>query len=104
MAKLKKKKKEHTPKVYDILIRPYLKEKSNDLKEKGYYTFEVNSDANKGDIRRAVEEIFKVSVIKVNVMNCIGKKVTQFGQSLGVRNTWKKAIIRLKEGDTIDVL
>jgi large subunit ribosomal protein L23 len=104
MIKVKKQKKIHTPGLYDVLIKPYNTEKTEKLVDKGVYTFEVNKLANKGDIKRAIETIFKVSVVKVAVMNCIGKKVTQFGRSLGTRNAWKKAVVRLKKGDKIDVL
>ena len=69
---------------------------------RGEYTFEVASDANKHSIRAAVERLFGVKVTGVQTMNCRGK-TRKVGGTSGKRPNWKKAIVTLKAGDTIDV-
>jgi large subunit ribosomal protein L23 len=89
--------------VYDVLKRPLFTEKNDRLKEKyNKYVFEVNGNANKIEIRQAVEQIFGVSVTKVNTMWMYGK-LKRRGRSEGRRPDWKKAIVTLKEGDTIPI-
>jgi len=85
-----------------IILRPLLTEKNALLKEtQNRVAFEVAKDANKLEIKRAVEEAFKVSVEAVNVVNVKGK-VKRLGRNLGKRRDWKKAVITLKEGSTIE--
>jgi large subunit ribosomal protein L23 len=85
-----------------IILRPLLTEKNALLKEtQNRVVFEVAKDANKLEIKRAVEEAFKVSVEAVNVLNVKGK-VKRLGRNLGKRRDWKKAVITLKEGSTIE--
>ena len=85
-----------------IILRPLLTEKNALLKEtQNRVVFEVAKDANKLEIKRAVEEAFKVSVEAVNVVNVKGK-VKRLGRNLGKRRDWKKAVITLKEGSTIE--
>ncbi len=85
-----------------IILRPLLTEKNAFLKEtQNRVAFEVAKDANKLEIKRAVEEAFKVSVEAVNVVNVKGK-VKRLGRNLGKRRDWKKAVITLKEGSTIE--
>jgi large subunit ribosomal protein L23 len=87
---------------YDIIIRPILTEKMTRLKElNNQYAFEVRKDANKIEIKRAVEERFGVRVLKVRTINVRGKK-RRLGRFEGKRSSWKKAIVTLAEGDTID--
>lgn len=87
---------------YDIIIRPILTEKMTRLKElNNQYAFEVRKDANKIEIKRAVEERFGVRVLKVRTINVRGKK-RRLGRFEGKRSSWKKAIVTLVEGDTID--
>ncbi|MGC9360876.1 MAG: 50S ribosomal protein L23 [Anaerolineae bacterium] len=86
---------------YQVLIRPILTEKSGyhaDALSK--YTFEVDSRANRLDVKRAVEQTFDVSVTKVNVMIVPGK-VRRWGRRLGVTSSWKKAVVTLADGDSI---
>ncbi len=89
--------------VHDVLIRPLLTERGNDLQEgQNAYCFEVARDANKIEIRNAVEKIFDVKVKKVRVMNVTGKK-KRLGRFEGFRRSWKKAVIYLAdEGQRID--
>lgn len=86
----------------DILIKPIITEKSTDMMSEGKYTFRVPLNANKYQIRDAVEEIFNVKVEAVNTMRMEGKK-KRMGRYEGKRSDWKKAIVTLKEGETIEL-
>ena len=86
----------------DIIIRPVITEHSYDLMEDNVYTFEVAKDANKIEIRKAVEELFDVKVTKVNTINVHPKKKNLRGQ-VGNTRSWKKAMVTLEEGDTIEL-
>ena len=86
----------------DILIRPIITEKSTALMSEGKYTFRVPLKANKYQIRDAVEEIFGVKVEKVSTMRMEGKK-KRMGRYEGKRSDCKKAIVTLKEGETIEL-
>lgn len=88
--------------AHDVIIRPIVSEKSYDLMEQNRYTFEVDRRASKPQIASAIEEIFGVSVSKVNTMNMSGKP-RRLRYNKGLSRSWKKAIVTLKEGDTIDL-
>ena len=83
--------------AYDIIKRPIITEQSMDQVADRKYTFEVAASANKIEIKKAVEEIFKVEVEKVTTMNYDGKPKRQ-GMFIGKRADWKKAVVKLKEG------
>lgn len=86
----------------DILLRPVISEKSYRLADDGKYTFVVSPDANRTQIRQAVEEVFKVKVTGVNTLNRPGKRRrTRFGW--GKRADTKRAIVSVAEGDRIDL-
>jgi large subunit ribosomal protein L23 len=88
-----------------ILKRPIVTEKITGLQDKRQFSFEVSLDANKIQIAQAVEKKFKVTVTSVRTMTVKGKRKTQMtrrGRFEGRKNTWKKAIVTLKEGDKID--
>jgi large subunit ribosomal protein L23 len=86
----------------DILLRPVVSEKSYGLLDEGKYTFVVATDANKTQIKQAVEEVFRVKVTGVNTLNRQGKRRrTRFGY--GKRADTKRAIVTLAEGDRIDI-
>jgi large subunit ribosomal protein L23 len=86
----------------DILLRPVVSEKSYGLLDEGKYTFVVAPDANKTQIKQAVEEVFRVKVAGVNTLNRQGKRRrTRFGW--GKRVDTKRAIVTLVEGDRIDI-
>jgi large subunit ribosomal protein L23 len=90
--------------VYTIIKRPLLTEKGANLKEQdNKILVEVQKDSNKLDIKRAVEEIFKVKVEKVATITTDGKWKRQ-GKSLGKRPDRKKAIITLKKGEKLDFI
>lgn len=86
----------------DIILRPIVSEKSTGLMQQGKYTFAVRMDANKSQIKDAIEEIFKVNVVDVNTMRNHGK-VRRMGRYVGRRPDWKKAIVQLAEGQSIKV-
>jgi large subunit ribosomal protein L23 len=87
----------------DILIRPLITEESSILQaEQNKYTFEVHRSATKIDIRNAVETMFDVSVASVRTMNCAGKD-RRVGRNVGRRPDWKKAIVKLAEGEALDM-
>jgi large subunit ribosomal protein L23 len=86
----------------DILVKPVVSEKSYGLLDEGKYTFVVSPDANKTQIKQAVEEVFRVKVTNVNTLNRQGKRRrTRFGW--GKRVDTKRAIVTLAEGDRIDI-
>ena len=85
----------------DILIRPKITERTTDLMAEGKYVFVVDKRANKIQIADAVEEIFKVKVEKVNTVNVKGK-TKRMGRTQGKRPDYKKAIVKLAPGETIE--
>ncbi len=88
---------------YDILIKPLLTEKMTALKEsENRVSFVVDKSANKIEVKKAIEEAFKVKVAAVNVMNLLGKK-KRLGKFAGKRPDWKKAIITLKKGEKLEL-
>lgn len=84
-----------------VVLKPVISEKSYSQVENGKYVFEVDRRATKIDIRRAVEEIFKVNVVDVNTMVVKGK-LKRMGRSSGYRPDRKKAVVTLKSGDKIE--
>ena len=85
-----------------VILRPIVSEHSFDMMENNTYTFEVAKEANKVEIAQAAEEIFNVKVVKVNTLN-VKAKPKRLRAQLGKTRTWKKAMITLKEGDTIEL-
>jgi large subunit ribosomal protein L23 len=88
--------------AYDIVIKPVITEKTVSMMEEGKYTFRVSKDANKFEIKNAIQDIFKVNVVNVATMNVKGK-TKRMGRSEGKTASWKKAIVTLKEGQQIEV-
>ncbi|MBW1889064.1 MAG: 50S ribosomal protein L23 [Deltaproteobacteria bacterium] len=87
---------------YDIIIRPVITEKTSIQKEDfNQVSFEVDRRANRVEIRRAIEKIFKVRVAGVKTMQVKGK-TKQRGRVVGKRKDWKKAIVKLMPGERID--
>jgi large subunit ribosomal protein L23 len=85
--------------AYHVILKPIITEKSTQLKEKNREVcFQVASDANKSEIKRAVEQLFKVKVESVRTQNKVGKW-RRVGRSLGQRSGWKKAYVKLREGE-----
>ncbi|HPT88783.1 MAG TPA: 50S ribosomal protein L23 [Bacilli bacterium] len=87
---------------YDIIRRPLITEKTTNLAEKGKYTFEVMPGTNKVEIKKAIEEIFNVNVVSVNIVN-VRRKSRKVGKYSGFRPAVRKAIVTLEAGQTLDV-
>ena len=85
----------------EVIIRPVISEHSYDMMANNVYTFEVAKTANKVEIAKAVEEIFDVKVRRVNTLN-VKPKPKRVRYQKGYTRTWKKAMVTLAEGDTID--
>lgn len=85
----------------DILIRPLITERTTDLMTQGKYVFVVDKRANKIQIADAVKEVFNVKVENVNTVNVKGKK-KRMGRSVGKTASYKKAIVKLAAGETIE--
>ena len=88
--------------MYQTILGPVITEKSTLGSEHGQITFRVAIDATKPQVKQAVEELFKVKVKSVNTIRVKGKK-KRFRGVLGRRPDWKKAIITLEDGQSIDV-
>ena len=88
--------------LYDVLRRPVITEKATNASENGAVVFEVSMKASKSDIKRAVEELFKVKVKGVNTLISKGK-TKRFKGRMGRRKNIKKAYVMLEDGNTIDV-
>ena len=88
--------------LYDLLRRPVITEKATNASENGAVVFEVSMKASKSDIKRAVEELFKVKVKGVNTLISKGK-TKRFKGRMGRRKNIKKAYVILEDGNTIDV-
>ncbi len=83
--------------AYDIIIRPIISEQSMEQNDINKYAFEVSRDANKIEIKKAVEEIFGVKVMRVTTLNMLGKAKRTGRYPLGRTSAWKKAVVRLTE-------
>ena len=90
------------PDFYDLLRRPIITEKATNASENGAVVFEVSMKASKSDIKKAVEELFKVKVKGVNTLISKGK-TKRFKGRMGRRKNIKKAYVMLEDGNTIDV-
>jgi large subunit ribosomal protein L23 len=89
--------------AYEVIQRPILTEKGTRLREEGnQYLFRVSQRAGKGEIKRAIEQLFKVTVLEVRTLHVRGK-IKRLGRFQGRQAAWKKAIATLKPGDSIDL-
>jgi large subunit ribosomal protein L23 len=84
-----------------VVLRPIISEKSYDMIEHNRYTFEVDKEARKPEIAQAVAEIFGVTVTNVNTMRVNGKP-RRVRYNKGLTRSWKKAVVTLKDGDSIE--
>lgn len=89
--------------LYDVLLRPVITEESQRLMELNQYVFEVAHDATKPEIKAAVEQIFDVTVLKVNTMIMPAKRGMRGRHEYWRSLEWKKAIVTLQDGDTIEL-
>ncbi len=88
--------------LYEVLRRPLITEKNTALQAEGKYVFEVADEANKHQVKQAVEKAFKVKVTAVNVMTAPGKR-RRVGRREVVAQPWKKAVVTLQPGDKIEL-
>ena len=86
----------------EFIIRPVITEHSYDMMNNNTYTFEVAKSSNKVEIAQAIEAIFNVKVVKVNTLN-VKSKPKRVRYQVGRTRTWKKAMVTLAEGDTIEL-
>lgn len=88
--------------IYNVLLAPHISEKSSMGAElSGRHTFKVAADATKIDVKRAVEKLFNVDVESVQIINVKGK-TKRFGATVGKRTSWKKATVRIADGQDLD--
>jgi large subunit ribosomal protein L23 len=85
-----------------VVLKPIVSEKSYAGTTRGSYTFKVHPDAHKTQIRQAVEELFDVKVERVNIVK-VAAKPKRRGMHRGIRPAWKKAVVQLRAGDTIEI-
>jgi large subunit ribosomal protein L23 len=88
--------------AHQIVLAPIVSEKSYHGSVHGKYTFRVHEDAHKTQVRQAIEELFEVHVVKVNILK-VQAKPKRRGLIKGTKPGWKKAIVQLKPGETIQV-
>jgi len=88
--------------AFRILKNPLITEKGTELSSLNKYVFEVSSGANRIEVKKAVEELYGVTVLKVNMMNFQGKK-RRYGRNIGRTRDFRKAIVTLRQGDTIQL-
>ncbi len=86
----------------DVLVAPVVSEKSYAGITEGRYTFKVHADAHKTHVRQAVEKLFDVNVERVNIIK-VQPKPKRRGVHRGTRPGWKKAVVQLRQGDTIEI-
>ena len=87
---------------FDVILAPWITEKSTEGSEHNQFTFKVSRDSTKVEIKSGIEELFGVTVTKVNTINMRGK-VKRFKGRLGRRAAYKKAIVTIAEGQSIDI-
>ncbi|MDD5773620.1 MAG: 50S ribosomal protein L23 [bacterium] len=86
-----------------IIVRPVITERATEMRDKNNkYLFEISTQANKQEVKAAIEELFKVKVESVNILNVLGK-FRRIRGKLGKKSDWKKAFVTLKEGNKIDI-
>ncbi len=88
--------------LYEVLRRPLVTEKGTVLQAMGKYAFEIANEANKVQVKQAVEKAFKVTVTGVNIMTVRGRE-KRVGRRMIVKSPWKKALVTLKPGDKIQI-
>lgn len=88
--------------LHDIVVRPIVTEKSTMVQEtENTYVFEVGYRANKHQVKQAIQDLFGVEVVDVRTVRVRGK-IKRFGRYFGKRSNWKKAYVKLAEGDSLD--
>jgi len=88
--------------LYDSILNPLVTEKSTNLSEMNKVVFKVNRSANKRSVKKSIEKIFKVNVVKINIINKQSRFKTAKGKKVKIQG-YKKAIVTLKKGQNIDL-
>jgi len=88
---------------YEAIKQPHISEKATDLAERDQYTFEISPSYNKSEVKKAVEGIYGVDVLSVNIIKIPAKK-RRLGKTEGFRKAYKKAVVKIKEGQKIEIL
>ena len=88
--------------LQQIIRRPLVTEKTTLMRERNQYIFEVDPRANKIEIEKAVEKLFKVKVVGVRTQNVLGKQ-KRYGRLMGKKSDWKKAIVTVAPGSSIEI-
>ncbi len=99
---LKKSEIKKEPTAWRALSFPYISEKATDLTEEDKYVFVIKDKANKNQVKKAVEELYKINVLKVNIVK-IPRKKKRLGKYHGWKKGFKKAIVQVKKGQKIDI-
>ncbi len=86
----------------EIILHPIITEKSTEIQESGRYCFKVNKRANKKEVMKAVKDIFGVDPVSCNIMNIKGKRKRE-RYKIGYTSSWKKAIVKIKKGEKIEI-
>lgn len=94
--------KHDTKDAYKVLVKALITEKASYLKSENKYLFEVNSNTNKNEIKKAIYHVYGVWPTKINISN-LGGKNKRYGRNTGVTKARKKAIVTLKQGDSIEL-
>lgn len=97
------KKRKRVSEVYNIISRPHVSEKSTNLSSANWYTFKISPRANKNEVKEAVEAIYGVDVLAVNIINVPAKK-RRLGRFQGFKKGHKKAIVKIKAGQKIEII
>jgi large subunit ribosomal protein L23 len=95
--------KDNTGRAHRVLLHHHLSEKTNSFATTGRYVFKVAANTNKIEVKKAIEAVYEVHVVGVNIMNVVGKNRRQ-GRTRGRTQDWKKAIVTLKTGEKISGL
>lgn len=98
-----RKKTKKTTRVYRVLDIPHVTEKATDLVKKNQYTFKVFKNTNKSEIKKAVENLYGIDVKSVKIINIPSKK-RRLGRTMGRKPGYKKAIVKIAEGQKIEIL
>ena len=88
--------------LFEVIRRPLVTEKNTSLQAQGKYAFEVAREANKNQVKQAVEKAFKVTVTGVNIISVRGRE-RRVGRKMVAGSSWKKAVVTLKAGDKIQI-
>ena len=88
--------------LFEVIRRPLVTEKNTSLQAQGKYAFEVAKEANKNQVKQAVEKAFKVNVTAVNIIAVRGRE-RRVGRRMVTGSSWKKAVVTLKTGDKITI-